>query len=235
MTETTKTNGGNKVAVPKIYPAIAAIQAEVGNIPKNGIGPASQGSYKYIKNDDILEKISELLVKHNVIVRPRVLDYSITNREIGSGRTAPLTVLTLETTYVSVEDGSEFTVVVSSEGADNGDKAGRKAMTQAQKMTNLLTFSIATGEPDPDGIDGTPSAPAQQQSAAAKKIANAKTDEANGIFNEIKAFLGANGLNGSVANAIGSRLSGGKSASEWSADTSVLSNVLKALKAGEVE
>lgn len=224
------------MAVPKIYPAIAAIQAEVGNIPKNGIGPASQGSYKYIKNDDILEKVSELLVKHNVIVRPRVLDYAITNREIGSGRTAPLTVLTLETTYVSVEDGSEFTVVVSSEGADNGDKAGRKAMTQAQKMTNLLTFSIATGEPDPDGIDGTPSThPAQGQTTAAKKIANAKNDEATGIFNEIKAFLGASGLNGSVANAIGSRISGGKSASDWSGDTKVLSAILAALKAGEVE
>ena len=233
MTEANK--GGSKMSVPKIYPAIAAIQAEVGNIPKNGIGPASQGSYKYIKNDDILEKVSELLVKHNVIVRPRVLDYAITNREIGSGRTAPLTVLTLETTYVSVEDGSEFTVVVSSEGADNGDKAGRKAMTQAQKMTNLLTFSIATGEPDPDGIDGTPQAPTQGQSATAKKIANAKNDEATGIFNEIKAFLGSNGLNGSVANAIGSRLSGGKSASEWSTDTAVLQNILKALKAGEVE
>ena len=224
------------MTVPKIYPAIAAIQAEVGNIPKNGIGPASQGSYKYIKNDDILEKVSELLVKHNVIVRPRVLDYAITNREIGSGRTAPLTVLTLETTYVSVEDGSEFTVVVSSEGADNGDKAGRKAMTQAQKMTNLLTFSIATGEPDPDGIDATPSAhPAQGQTPAAKKIANAKNDEATGIFNEIKAFLGASGLNGSVANAIGSRISGGKSASEWSGDTKVLGAILAALKAGEVE
>jgi hypothetical protein len=233
MTETTKTNGGSKVAVPKIYPAIAAIQAEVGNIPKNGIGPASQGSYKYIKNDDILEKVSELLVKHNVIVRPRVLDYSITNREIGSNRTAPLTVLTLETTYISVEDGSEFTVVVSSEGADNGDKAGRKAMTQAQKMTNLLTFSIATGEPDPDGMDAPVSAPSQ--SPVAKKIANAKNDDATSIFNDIKAFLGSSGLNGSVANSLGDRLSGGKPASEWSQDIDVLNNVLKALKAGEVE
>ena len=45
--------------VPKIYKAIAAIQAGVGNIPKNGVGPASQGSYKYVKNDDILEAISK--------------------------------------------------------------------------------------------------------------------------------------------------------------------------------
>jgi hypothetical protein len=36
--------------VPKIYKSIAAIQAGVGNIPKAGVGPASQGSYKYVKN-----------------------------------------------------------------------------------------------------------------------------------------------------------------------------------------
>ena len=36
----------DKLTVPKIYNAIAAIQAGVGNIPKSGVGPASQGSYK---------------------------------------------------------------------------------------------------------------------------------------------------------------------------------------------
>jgi len=120
------------------------------------------------------------------------------------------------------------------EGADNGDKGGRKAVTQAQKIANLLTFSIATGEPDPDGLDVTPTAGASA-SPTAKKIANAKAGDAASIFNEIKAFLGANGLQGSVANALGTRLSGGKASSEWSSDTSVLTEILKALKNGEVE
>ena len=143
-----------------------------------------------------------------------------------------MTVVDLKVTYISIEDGSEFAVQVSSEGADNGDKGGRKAVTQAQKIANLLTFNIATGEPDPDGIEVTPVA--QQATPAASKIEKAKS-ATGGTFNEIKKFLGDNGLSGSVANTLGERLSGGKPSSEWSKDEAVLKNILKALKAGEVE
>lgn len=234
MTETTTTKGGTKVAVPKIYSAIAAIQAGVGTIPKNGVGPSSQGSYKFVANDDILAVISKLLVEHKVIVRPRIVDHQLVTREIGPNRSVALTVVTLETTYISTEDGSEFSVVTTAEGADNGDKGGRKAVTQAQKIANLLTFSIATGEPDPDALDVQPvSAPAQ--SPAAKKIAGAKVNDAQSLANEIKAFLGSTGQPGSVANAVGARVSGGKPSSEWMADASVLTEVLKELKAGAVE
>lgn len=234
MAEAT-TKGVSKVAVPKIYAAIAAIQAGVGNIPKDGVGPASQGSYKYVKNDDILEKISKLLVEHNVIVKPEIVSHELVTREIGANRTVALTVVTLRTTYISVEDGSEFSVITTAEGADNGDKGGRKAVTQAQKIANLLTFSIATGEPDPDSLDVTPNSAAPKQTAAAKKITAAKGGDASGLVNQVKAFLGEHGLSGDVANAIGSRLSGGKPASEWMADVDTLTKVLAALKAGEVE
>lgn len=220
-------------AVPKIFGAIAAIQAGVGNIPKNGIGPASQGSYKYVKNDDILEAVSKLMVANNVITRPRINGYELVTREIGAGRMVPLTVVHIEITYISVEDGSEFTVQVAAEGADNGDKAGRKAITQAQKIANLLTFNIATGEPDPDGMDVQPVA--QQATPRAMAQADKKTSEHEKLFGEIKQFLGANGLSGSVANKLGERFSEGKPASEWSTDPAVLKEILKALKAGEVE
>jgi hypothetical protein len=216
--------------VPKIYKAIAAIQAGVGNIPKAGVGPASQGSYKYVKNDDILEAISKLMIEHKVITRPVITHHELVTREIGANRSVALTVVSLDVTYISIEDASEFTVSVTAEGADNGDKGGRKAVTQAQKIANLLTFNIATGEPDPDGMEVTPVA--QHASPTASKIEKAATA---GTYNQIKAFLGANGLSGSVANAVGDRISGGKPASEWSKDEKVLADVLKALKAGEVE
>lgn len=219
------------MAVPKIYNAIANIQAGVGSIPKTGVGPASQGSYKYIKNDDILEAISKLLVQNKVITRPRIINHELVTREIGANRFVSLTIVHLEVTYISVEDGSEFTVVVSAEGADNGDKGGRKAVTQAQKIANLLTFNIATGEPDPDGIEVVPVA--QHASPVQKKIATASSSSATSVYNEIKAFLGANELPGSVANGIGNRISGGNA--EWMKDESVLAQVLKALKNGEVE
>jgi len=216
------------VATPKIYNAIANIQSGVGNIPKNGVGPASQGSYKYVKNDDILESISKLMIENKVITRPNIRRHELVTREIGANRSVAMTVVELEVTYISLEDGSEFTTVVIAEGADNGDKGGRKAVTQAQKIANLLTFNIATGEPDPDGIEVVPEA--SKPSAVRQKI-----DKAGGsnTYNEIKAFLGANGLEGSVANKLGDRLSGGKA--DWSKDEAVLKQVLEALKNGEVE
>ena len=216
------------MATPKIYNAIANIQSGVGNIPKNGVGPASQGSYKYVKNDDILESISKLMIENKVITRPNIRRHELVTREIGANRSVAMTVVELEVTYISLEDGSEFTTVVIAEGADNGDKGGRKAVTQAQKIANLLTFNIATGEPDPDGIEVVPEA--SKPSAVRQKI-----DKAGGsnTYNEIKAFLGANGLEGAVANKLGDRLSGGKA--DWSKDEAVLKQVLEALKNGEVE
>jgi hypothetical protein len=226
----TDTNGE---AMPKILQAIANIQAGVGAIPKNGVGPASQGSYKYIKNDDILEKISGLLVENNVIVQPRITKHKLVSREIGAGRIVPIVIVELQTTFVHAEDGSTFPVVTCAEGADNGDKGTRKAVTQAQKIANLLTFSIATGEPDPDGEDVVPNVP--KATAASKKIDDAKKPDAASAFNEIKAFLGANQIPSSAANALGARLSGGKPSSEWSNDIAVLKKILTALKNGEVE
>lgn len=219
------------MSVPKIYNAIANIQAGVGNVPKAGIGPASQGSYKYVKNDDILEAISKLMIENKVITRPVITNHQLVTREIGANRFVAMTVVTLDVTYISVEDGSEFTVSVTAEGADNGDKGGRKAVTQAQKIANLLTFNIATGEPDHDGMEVTPVA--QSATPVQNRIASASATGPSRLYNEIKAFLGANELPGSVANGIGNRISGGNA--DWMKDENVLAEVLKALKNGEVE
>lgn len=232
--EAVKKTGGTKMVAPKIYKAIAAIQGEVGNIPKNGVGPAAQGAYKFISNDDIIANVSKLLSKHGVVVRSRTLDYQQIVREIGANRSVALSVVTLETAYVSVEDGSEFTVVTVGEGADNGDKGARKAYTQASKVANLLTFSIATGEPDPESIDAEPLATVKTSPVAAK-VNKARTGDADAIFSQIKVFLGEHQLAGSVANALGERLSGGKPSAEWSKDANVLKQILAALKNGEVE
>ena len=227
----TTTTKEAKVAVPKIYNAIANIQAGVGNVPKAGIGPASQGSYKYVKNDDILEAISKLMIENKVITRPVITNHQLVTREIGANRFVAMTVVTLDVTYISVEDGSEFTVSVTAEGADNGDKGGRKAVTQAQKIANLLTFNIATREPDPDGVEVVPTS--SDTTPTQKRIATASANGPTKLYNEIKAFLGANELAGSVANGIGNRISGGNA--EWMKDENILAQVLKALKNGEVE
>lgn len=135
----------------KIHEAIEHIQKEVGNIPKNGeLRVGGQLRYTFVKNDDILAKINELLVKERVIVKPEISDVREASRDIGAGKVLPTVYLTLEQTYIAVEDGSEFKVRVAGEGGGADDKGLRKAVTQAQKIANLLTFSIVTGEEDPD-------------------------------------------------------------------------------------
>lgn len=229
MTEaTTATKTAAKTSTPKIYGAMLAVASEVGTIPKTGVMKFGGTEYKYVKNDDILEKISELLVEHKIIVKP---EFRIEDVNRGS---RPFVYVHLTQTYISAEDGSEFQIAVVGEASAGDDKSIRKAVTQSQKMANLLTFSIATGEPDPDGI-AMPEEKAQATSPAAQKIANAKTSDAASIYNQIKAFLGETGQPGSVANAVGSRLSGGKPSSEWTADATILAEVLKELKGGAVE
>ena len=225
------TRGGSKVVAPKIYAAMLAVADGVGTIEKNGVMKFGGTEYKYVKNDDILEAISKLMIENKVITRPVITNHELVTREIGANRFVAMTVVTLDVTYISVEDGSEFTVSVTAEGADNGDKGGRKAVTQAQKIANLLTFNIATGEPDPDGMEVLPVA--QSATPVQKRIATASANGPTKLYNEIKAFLGANELPGSVANGIGNRISGGNA--EWMKDESILAEVLKALKNGEVE
>ena len=222
-----KPTGGIKVAVPKIYASMLSVAAGIGTIPKNGSMKFGATSYAYVKNDDILERISQLLVENNIIVKP-----TFTIQDIERGN-RPFVYVNLTQTYVSALDGSEVSIAVVGQAAAGDDKSIRKATTQ--KMANLLTFSIATGEPDPDGIPTPEEKAGAARGPAAGKIDNARAKDASSKFNEIKAFLGANGLQGSVANVLGTRLSGGKAASEWTADVAVLDEVLKALKAGEVE
>jgi len=229
-----------KVVVPKIYAAIAAIQAGVGSIEKAGTGPQSQGSYKYMKNDDIILKVKELMVEHGVILRSEMLSHHMVTKDIGSNRSVAMVLIDMRLTYIAVADGSEFVVLMSAEGADNSDKGTRKAVTQAQKMANLLTFSIATGEPDPDGMETTPAGPAKAEAPPKATPVQARIDKANStgataVYQEIKAWLAqSDAQDGPVANAIGTRISGLPS-NEWMKDEAVLTEVLKALKNGEVE
>jgi len=154
--------------VTEVQKAIAKVQAGVGLIPKNGHMNFGNTNYDYVKNDDILEAISALLIENDVIVRPKLLAMQTESRELGANRVLPMVVVQLEQTYISTKDGSEYTIQVFGEGSGGDDKGLRKAVTQAQKIANLLTFSIATGEPDPDGIP-TPSTEAPASASAAPR------------------------------------------------------------------
>jgi hypothetical protein len=204
---------------PKVLSAISVIQAEIGTIPKNGEMKFGGTQYNFVKNDDILAAVSEKLTESNVITRPRIISRVVENREIGANRTLPMISVEVEITYVSTEDGSEFVAgPFWGEGAGNDDKGLRKAVTQAQKIANLLTFNIATGEPDPDEFYGNSNPPASgmgaqqpQQTRTSASVTKAKADptaDAKRLQGQVKAAAGTLGWSGAQINAFAEPLVG---------------------------
>lgn len=165
-----------------IYTAIAKVREELPNIQKNGVGPSTQGGYKFLAVDDILEKVRPLENKHGIISYP--VEHSVefhynTAADKNDGRVARENVQGLVNfvfRYVAVSDGSYIDVSAPGEGIDSQDKATRKATTQAQKIANILLYNIITGEQDPDGLDGGADAQNGQVRTppAARKIDNAR-------------------------------------------------------------
>jgi hypothetical protein len=207
------------VKTSKILEAINLIQAEVGKIEKNGVMDFGKTKYNFVKNDDIIETVTKQLQENNVVTRVRTVSRDVENRDLGSTRVFPMVSVEIMVTYVSAIDGSEFEAgPFWGEGAGNDDKGLRKAYTTAQKIANLLTFNIATGEPDPDeyytkdanlpaSAVGTPAPPSRTE----KTITGAaQTYEAQlkRLQGHVKAAAGAIGYDGSQINAIGAGFGG---------------------------
>lgn len=143
-----------------IYKTILEIQKKVPTLQKNGVGPSTQGSYKFLSVDDILSAVKPLLDEHGVIVVPTLLDhgYEFSKAEVKpDGRTpkvATISWVKYEFRFVDTSDGSSISTVVLAEGADSSDKSTRKSTTSAWKIALIQTFALITGEVDPDAQDG---------------------------------------------------------------------------------
>jgi hypothetical protein len=215
-----------KAKVPGIYGKIAKITEEIGNIPKNGVMKFGSTNYSYIKADDILEKLHESLVANDVIVRPHV-EAKQDVREAGANKFFVINSVTLTTTFIDVADGSEHTVVAAGESGEIGDKGLRKAITQAQKVTNLLTFAIASGEPDPDGQQ--PNLPKDEPAKTPPK----QVADLGALKKEVTEQFALRGIVGEDAmTAAGDKYFAPRTG--WINAKPALEKLLAALKAGEV-
>ena len=210
---------------PGIYAKIAAIQKEVGNIPKNGRGPSSKGSFEYVKFDDILLAVRNLFVEHGVIQNIKTLSHVVNSNIVGT-RSVVNTSILVEYTYIDVEDGSSHVSSVGGEGSDiGGDTATRKAYTQALKIALLHTFNIVTGdEPDSDGAET-----AEVPAVAAQKAPSATDQNIDGVRAEITAIIkGTNSFTGAKVNEFANNLTK-KTPDQWGGNLTDLRKVLKGL------
>lgn len=219
---------------PAIFEKILAIQTEVGKIPKNGKMDFKGVKYDYVKNDDILEAVAGLLNSNGVITKPRIIQNITEFRELGAGRVMPIVKVELMLTYIAVEDGSEFEVgPFWGEGAASDDKGLRKAVTAAQKIANLLTFTIVTGDmADPDSFYTQPleANTVQNPSRAEVGVSAAKapgkpTLESTRL--EIKKLMGSKKISASDVNALAASAN---LSAEWFNDFPTAQKVLELVK-----
>lgn len=219
--------------VAGIYAKIAKVQADLGNIPKNGVGPSSKGSFEYVKFDDVLLGIRDQFVQVGIVNTVKTLKHDV-NVQLVNNRSVINTSILVEYTYTDVEDGSTFTTVVGGEGSDiGGDTATRKAYTQALKIALLQTFNIVTGEePDSDGYEQAEVPTAQGGNAAAAKPESG----IDAVRSKIGAIIADPNTpyTGTMVNELGRKFSGKSDDNEWPGQVSILKKVLKALEAGEV-
>ena len=139
MTETkTKTKAEKK---PSIYEALAAAQAAIESVGKDGRN--SYDKYNYRTIDDIMNAAHEAFVQAGVVAVPEVIDREQTERQSRKGDAMIHTILTVRYHFYAA-DGSSVEAVVQGEGMDRGDKSINKAMAGAYKYCMFQTLAIPT-------------------------------------------------------------------------------------------
>lgn len=134
-----------------VYQAIAAVAADIA---KTGIAKDrknDQQGYKFRGIDEVYNALAPLLASRGLVMLPRMLGRTVTERTTAKGGVLFYVVVDAEFDFVSAEDGSKHTVRTFGEAMDSGDKATNKAMSAAYKYAAFQTFCIPTeGDNDAD-------------------------------------------------------------------------------------
>lgn len=130
-------------AVYKAISNVAREMAETG-IKKGSVN--QQQGFMFRGIDAVYNALAPALVKHGLLILPRNIERTITERQTQRGGLLFYVVVKAEFEFVSVEDGSKHTVVTYGEAMDSGDKATNKAMSIAYKYAAFQTFCIPTEE-----------------------------------------------------------------------------------------
>lgn len=135
-----------------VYKAIAGVARDLSGV---GIAKDSQNKqqgFAFRGIDAVYNALSPTLVKNGLVILPRIIDRTVTERATKTGGVLFYVVVKAEFDFVATEDGSKHTVVTYGEAMDSGDKATNKAMSIAYKYAAFQAFCIPTEETasDPD-------------------------------------------------------------------------------------
>lgn len=128
---------------------LSEVMGLMQSIPKEGWNDNQK--YRFVRETDVAERVSQLLAERHVFITQTVRDWSINEHfRTSSGSMMWLSIVTMDFTFIDGDTGETLgPVTFVGHGADTGDKGIYKAMTGAEKYFLMKTFLISTGD-DPE-------------------------------------------------------------------------------------
>lgn len=149
--------------VPQVYKAIGAVAADMAEQGLAKTRTNQQQGYKFRGIDEVMNILAPSMAKHHLIILPRVITRTITERPTKDKQGVLFyVVIECEFDFVSTDDGSKHTVRTFGEAMDSGDKASNKSQSCAFKYAAFQAFCIPTeGDGDADADSCTHEAAAK--------------------------------------------------------------------------
>ena len=192
----------------KVYKAISEVSGEMlAGIAKDRKN--QQQGFMFRGIDAVYNALAPALVKHGLLILPRITSRTVTERATKSGGALFYVVVEAEFDFVSTEDGSKHTVKTYGEAMDSGDKATNKAMSIAYKYAAFQAFCIPTEDMAIDAdatAHNVASQPRNNQPQSAKQQSKQPLDTLEGqTLNAVAQWLSEGLTVEHVAERLGSK------------------------------
>jgi len=171
--------------------ALHAVYQEVSYAQKTGTMQGGGARYTYVAEADLINTVRPSLVRHGLTLRITDTQLAVQEAYTTSRGAMMNRVIILATAEFAHVSGSTLTVSSPGEGADSGDKATAKAMTQALKYILRQSLVLETGD-DPDATssdDLVRTAPTQAPAAQPMRVDEPSTVAASAVVDDVMAYI----------------------------------------------
>lgn len=167
----------------QVIQSLGKVQAEISAIGKNRRNEQQRYSFRGI--EDVLNTLSPLLIKHNLICLPHMIDHHIEK----SGKAVQVTV-NMRYEWVSTLDTSTTSINTVGEALDYSDKGTGKAMSMAYKQMCFQLFCIPTEQKDADDEYIERDTPQASQQVSQDKVSSDKMDKEkwDALYERVQPF-----------------------------------------------
>lgn len=132
-----------------ILVSLSRIMRDVQKIGKDRT-TAAVGKYQYRGVDDVLDTFGPVLRRHGVIFVPELVDLEHRDVTTSGGKPSHEVIVQVAYEAYNLSGASLRLGPFPGESADSSDKATSQAMSVALRTAYLQTFTVPTGDIDPD-------------------------------------------------------------------------------------